>query len=196
MTPRTIDYLPHHLLLDLVPLFISNLTIAWVTCQDWAVLTSWKCDTSFAPLSLGSPTVNPEPTMANSFSEQLLLAARTYPNMCTAFAQFLPGVDYIGLHIQAPEIMMEFAGSVQFGKGRQANFSACSLYLTRISDPKGLLFYNSISGVRKAYYSIHYYQGGPFITARVDFYAVGQNKLKHFARVRPILVTSRILPSY
>jgi hypothetical protein len=55
--------------------------------------------------------------MDDSFPEQLAEATSTFPNKVTAFAQFRAGVHYIDLHIQAPTIMMQFVGSVQFEAG-------------------------------------------------------------------------------
>jgi hypothetical protein len=56
----------------------------------------------------------------SSFADQLYEAAKIYSSSCNAYAGFRKGStagSYIALRIQAPEIMMQFAGDVDFGKG-------------------------------------------------------------------------------
>lgn len=58
--------------------------------------------------------------MADPFPHQFAEAAAAFPTFSTAFAQLHEGDQYIKLRIQSPGIMMQFAGDVQFGKGRPA----------------------------------------------------------------------------
>ena len=53
----------------------------------------------------------------SSYPHQLHQAAKVYPESCTAYANFRPANDHIALRIQAPEIMMQFVGGVDMGKG-------------------------------------------------------------------------------
>jgi hypothetical protein len=103
--------------------------------------------------------------MDDSFPEQLAEATSTFPNKVTAFAQFRAGVHYIDLHIQAPTIMMQFVGSVQFE-----------------ADPRGILFYGSnLDDI--AYFTVFYYEGHEILkTVRVDFYAFHEGHLRPLAR--------------
>jgi hypothetical protein len=54
------------------------------------------------------------------FPDQLYEAAKIYPTSCNAYASFRAGGtagSYIALQMQAPEIMMQFVGDVDIGKG-------------------------------------------------------------------------------
>jgi len=51
------------------------------------------------------------------FPQQMLEAARAFPRISAAYAHLQDGNDYIGLHILAPEIMMQFVGGILFEKG-------------------------------------------------------------------------------
>jgi hypothetical protein len=58
--------------------------------------------------------------MSDSYPDQLYEAAEIYSSSCNAYANFRAGGtagSYIALRIQAPEIMMQFVGDVDFGKG-------------------------------------------------------------------------------
>lgn len=54
----------------------------------------------------------------SSYAHQLSEAAKVYHSSCTAYASFrATHHGYITLHVQSPEIMMQFVGDVDFGKG-------------------------------------------------------------------------------
>jgi hypothetical protein len=61
------------------------------------------------------------PQQLDAFPQQMSDAAKVFPNFSAAYAQLRSGGDYINLHLQAPEIMMRFAGRVQFGMGSPRN---------------------------------------------------------------------------
>jgi hypothetical protein len=63
----------------------------------------------------------PFPQQLDAFPQQMSDAAKVFPNFSAAYAQLRSGGDYINLHLQAPEIMMRFAGRVQFGMGSPRN---------------------------------------------------------------------------
>jgi hypothetical protein len=81
-----------------------------------------------------------------SFPERIKQAATTFPGATsTAWVQYrVTGFD-VEVRMQAPEIMKEFKGGVKFGIGR----SKCSPYTASfyllLPDPKGILFFRSIS---------------------------------------------------
>ena len=57
-----------------------------------------------------------------SYPYQLCEAAREFSNSCTAYAHLHKSHDSSGLRIQAPEIMMQFVGDVDFGRGTPSHF--------------------------------------------------------------------------
>ena len=68
----------------------------------------------------------------SSLPHQLYEAAKLYSNSCEAYANFRAANVYIALRLQAPEIMMQFVGNVDFGKGIPATPYD---YLTCIQSP-------------------------------------------------------------
>ncbi|KAF8726424.1 hypothetical protein AX14_007896 [Amanita brunnescens Koide BX004] len=93
-----------------------------------------------------------------SYPYQLCEAAREFSNSCTAYAHLHKSHDSSGLRIQAPEIMMQFVGDVDFGR-----------------DPKGLLFYRSNMKSRHSTYEVLYYKTSTSsIVVRVDFFMHGE----------------------
>ena len=68
--------------------------------------------------SLFQVTIHPPPTMSEySYPHELYQAAKLYPMSSTAYANLRPAHNHISLRIQAPEIMMQFVGDVDLGKG-------------------------------------------------------------------------------
>jgi hypothetical protein len=61
--------------------------------------------------------MDPSTMSDSSYPQQLSEAARIYANSCNAYADFRAADNFIALRIQAPEIMMQFVGDVDFGKG-------------------------------------------------------------------------------
>ena len=85
--------------------------------------------TSFYLIPARSPSLSshdPLTMTISSFPQELYEAARVYPNSCTAYANFSAADDFIALRIQAPEIMMQFVGDVDFGKGIPSHFLGLS----------------------------------------------------------------------
>ena len=164
---------------------------------------------TWSTLALGPATLPPliQPTMSDSsYSDQLYEATRVYPNMCIAYASLRASGDFIAVGIQAPEIMMQFVGKVDFGKGiqyRNSKSLPLGLFVWRSIplDPKGLLFYNSDRKwptARLSTYTILYYKNSTSSTiVRVDFYAPDiHGKLTPFARVRNAFVSYLIINNW
>jgi hypothetical protein len=61
----------------------------------------------------------------SSYPHQLSEAAKVYPNSCNAYANFRAADGFIALRVQAPEIMMQFVGNVDFGKGTPPATAGC-----------------------------------------------------------------------
>ena len=138
----------------------------------------------------------------SSYPDQLYEAARLYPNICTAYTNLRAAHPFIGLNIQALEIMMQFDGDVDFSKGTPSHLQGLSVWRPIPLDPKGLLFYHSNRNWPTACpskYMVFYYKSPPestlSVVARVDFYVLGTDKIwTPFARVRSILTPFR--PAY
>jgi hypothetical protein len=128
----------------------------------------------------------------SSLPHQLYEAAKVYPNSCNAYAHFRATDVYIALRIQAPEIMVQFMGHVDFGKGAPTSYACLTCNQSISLDPKGRLFYKSnLKWPTNLYstYTIFYYKSPTqSVIVRVDFYTPSRTgKLTPFARVRGVL---------
>ncbi|PPQ65515.1 hypothetical protein CVT24_010811 [Panaeolus cyanescens] len=91
------------------------------------------------------------------FPERIRDAAKQFRSECTAWTQFrLEPNGKINIRLQAPDIMQQFVGDVEFGR-----------------DPKGLLFYNNAASdfaMRDHDFQYTKLGNGPWKTVIVDFY--------------------------
>ncbi|KAI0275512.1 hypothetical protein BGY98DRAFT_992371 [Russula aff. rugulosa BPL654] len=144
-----------------------------MSAESWdLIVVKWRY---LSPVRSPSLSSHDPPTMSDSsYAHQLSEAAKVYHSSCTAYASFrATHHGYIALHVQSPEIMMQFVGDVDFGK-----------------DPKGLLFYRSNLKwpTDLSTYTIFYYgnsdsESTSSPVVRVDFYESGKaGKLTPFAR--------------
>ncbi|KAF9054685.1 hypothetical protein BJ165DRAFT_1523175 [Panaeolus papilionaceus] len=86
----------------------------------------------------------------------IMEAAKTFANQCGAHAQVQLVEQEMKLCVQAPRIMQQFMGDVDFGK-----------------DPAGLLFYNNTEldfSVPDQAFRYTAYGAGPWITVQIDFF--------------------------